>query len=195
MNHHELQQRCRNIRLVVTDIDGILTDGGMYYGEGGDELKQFSVRDGAGVSLMQAVGLHLGAITGEATDLVLRRVKKIGLDFLYAQTLNKRICLEQHSQKQGYTMQEIAYIGDEINDYSLLGQVGLFFTVPDANTIIREKADWVLTTPGGKGVLREVAEILLKSQNNYQQALNGYLQRNKTTEKEPVFYNLKLDKD
>jgi YrbI family 3-deoxy-D-manno-octulosonate 8-phosphate phosphatase len=190
MNQDQLNERCRDIRLVVTDVDGILTDGGMYYGEDGNELKQFSVKDGAGTALMQASGLQLGAMTGEATSMVRRRIKKIGLDFLYAQVSNKLSCLEKHAEKHGCRMQEIAYVGDEINDYLLLGKVGVFFTVPDANTIISEKADWTLKTAGGKGVLREVAKIILKSQGEYEKALNLYLRKIQNIDKEPAFYNL-----
>lgn len=175
MTQKTFEEKCKKIRLVITDVDGVLTDGGMYYSENGDELKKFSVRDGAGIILMQLAGLRIGAFTGEPTKLVERRLKKIGVNFMFSQVKDKLNCLNKYLSENNYDAKETAYVGDEINDYCLLGKVGLFFTVTDANPVIKEKADFVLETTAGQGCLREVAQILLSAQEKLDQALESYI--------------------
>lgn len=175
MKTSEFENRCRQIRLVITDVDGVLTDGGMYYSEGGDELKKFNVRDGVGTALMQLGGLKVGAFTGEATQLVERRLRKIGVEFMFANAKGKDACMDRYLSESNHSACEVAYIGDEINDLCLVGKVGLFFAVSDANPAIKSKADYVLDSEGGRGVLREVARILLNAQGKLQQATQDYL--------------------
>ena len=174
MNSDIFKERCRKIRVVVTDVDGVLTDGGMYYGDDGVELKRFNVRDGAGIALLQAAGLKTGLLTGEISPLIERRAAKIGADFLWTGIKDKLSCLQDFADKTGITLEAIAYIGDEINDCQLPGRTGLFFTVPDGNRLIQEKADWILETPGGNGVLREVALLILETQGTLQEAMRCY---------------------
>jgi YrbI family 3-deoxy-D-manno-octulosonate 8-phosphate phosphatase len=161
--------------MVITDIDGVLTDGGMYYTENGDEIKKFNVRDGVGVRLLQLAGLKVGAVTGERTEIVQRRIDKIDMDFVFRGITDKFSCLKEIIKEHNLQPARIAYIGDEINDYSLLEKVGLFFCPADANMIIKEKADHILQYKGGEGILREVATIILKNQNKLDPALKKYL--------------------
>lgn len=177
MSESDFEKKYRTIRLVITDVDGVLTDGGMYYGESGEELKKFSVRDGVGVVLMQLAGLQVGAFTGEGAKLIERRMKKIGIDFVFTQVKDKLDCLNKYLSENNFDLEEIAYIGDEINDYCLLGKVGVFFTVADANPMIKDKADFILKTKGGQGALREVAQIVLSAQGKLEQALEHYIKR------------------
>lgn len=169
-------ERCKKIRLVITDVDGVLTDGGMYYSETGEELKKFNVRDGVGVALLKLAGTKIGCITGEKNELVKRRAEKMGMDFFAVGVCDKLKYLENYMADNDFEKEEIAYIGDEINDYCLLGRTGLFFTVYDANDIIKEKADFVLQTHGGSGALREVANILLSAQKKLQETLQSYIE-------------------
>lgn len=179
MTKTDFNKKCQAICLVITDVDGVLTDGGMYYSESGGELKKFNVRDGVGVVLMQLAGLRVGAFTGEATKLVERRLKKIGVDFMFSQVKDKLNCLNKCLSDNNYKANEVAYIGDEINDYCLLGKVGLFFAVADANPAIKNKADFVLETPGGQGPLREVAQVLLAAQGKLKKAIESYVTNSK----------------
>lgn len=181
MNRQELEDRCKKIRAVVSDVDGVLTDGGMYYGEHGDELKKFNVRDGVGVAILQASGIAAGIITGESTELVVRRMKKMGMQFAFTGIKNKKAALADFLSKHGLKQEEVAYIGDEINDFCLLGQVGVFFAPNDACNALKEKADYVLITPGGQGVLREVAELLLAAKGEYDSALENYINNSIST--------------
>ncbi|MHC4074854.1 MAG: KdsC family phosphatase [Planctomycetota bacterium] len=177
MNKKDFNKKCRHIRVVITDVDGVLTDGGMYYSEHGDELKKFNVRDGVGVILMQLAGLKVGAFTGEATTLVIRRFEKIGIDFGQGSIKDKLGSLNNYLSENNYKPEQVAYIGDEINDYCLIGKVGLFFTVADANPVIKNKADFILETPGGHGVLREVAQLLLSAQDKLDYAFDLYIKK------------------
>lgn len=179
MKTSEYENRCRQIRLVITDVDGVLTDGGMYYSENGDELKKFNVRDGVGVVLLQLAGLKVGSFTGENTQMVERRLRKIGMDFMFSNVKDKSVCLNDFIKTNNISADQIAYVGDEINDYCLLGKVGLFFTVADANPDIISKADVVLECKGGQGALREIARILLTAQGQLQAAIDKYVSSSK----------------
>jgi len=170
-----LRVRCRALRVVVTDVDGVLTDAGVYYGEAGDELKKFSIRDGAGVALLKSAGLTVGAITGESHALVARRMKKIGADFLLSGVRDKLEAIEHHAARDGFKLTEMGYIGDEINDVCLLGKVGVFFAPADAAPEIRSGADVVLETRGGEGALREAAQMVLAYQGKLQDAIDEYV--------------------
>jgi YrbI family 3-deoxy-D-manno-octulosonate 8-phosphate phosphatase len=175
MKTASIRERCRRLRVVVTDVDGVLTDGGMYYGESGEELKKFNIRDGAGVALLKGAGLAVGAMTGESRELVKRRVEKMGVDFLVSGARHKLGALERCAAERGFTLGEVGYVGDEINDASLLGRVGVFFAVADAGPEIRRGADVILKTRGGDGALREAASIVLRHQGRLASALAEYL--------------------
>ena len=175
----QIKEKCKNVKLVITDVDGILTDGGMYYSESGEELKKFNVRDGIGAILLKNSGIKIGAFTGEPLELNERRLKKIGFDFMFKSVSDKLSCLNKYLEENNLKPENVAYIGDEINDYCLLDKVGVFFTVPDANPIIKEKADHILETAGGDGALREAALTILSAQGKLQQALESYLERSK----------------
>ena len=170
-----------NIKLLILDVDGVLTDGGMYYAESGDEFNKFNVRDGVGCVLLQLAGIKVGAFTGEAGKLIERRTKKIGADFLFTEVRDKLACLNEYLSENNLTKDCVAYIGDEINDYSLLGSVGLFFAVADANDLIRQEADFTLQTRGGEGALREAAQLILTAQEKLTGALEMYIERQKTS--------------
>jgi len=174
MTRTELEAKCRRVKAVITDVDGVLTDGGMYYSESGDELKKFNVRDGVGVVLLKLAGIKVGAMTGEKTALVERRLLKIGGDFLYVGIEDKLACLGEIVRNLQVLPENVAYVGDEINDYALLGQVGLFLTVADANPLVKAKADHVLETRGGEGALREAAALILEAQGRIEEALEAY---------------------
>ncbi len=181
MTEAKMKKRCRAIRVVITDVDGVLTDGGMYYAENGDEFKKFNVRDGVGCALLQLAGIKVGVFTGEGGKLIERRVKKIGADFLFTEVRDKLACLNNYLTENGLTKDCVAYIGDEINDHCLLGNVGLFFAVADANDLIRQKADFTLQILGGDGALREVAQLILTAQKKLSHTLEMYLQRQSTS--------------
>jgi len=174
MTGENLEAKCSNIRVVITDVDGVLTDGGMYYSEKGDELKKFNVRDGVGVALFKAVGIQVGIMTGESLDSIRRRAQKLDLDFVFEGITDKAECLEKFLEERKLPPEQVAYIGDEINDLPLIGKVGLFLAPADACKEIRDKADEVLEVRGGEGVLRGAAGVILGYQGKLEEAVLNY---------------------
>ncbi|MCA9413188.1 MAG: HAD hydrolase family protein [Candidatus Omnitrophica bacterium] len=175
-------EKCQPVRLLLTDVDGVLTDGGLYYGEKGDELKKFSVRDGAAAKLLKEGQFILGALTSDRSALVQRRLKRIGFDFLYYGISDKLAVVERIREELSLGAQEIAYIGDEINDLPLIGNVGFFMTVLDGNPVLRKKADCVLKVKGGEGALREAAVLLLRSKGCFETTLEKSIQADRQNE-------------
>ena len=159
------QERARNIKMVLTDCDGVLTDGGMYYSEQGDESKKFNTRDGMGVQRLRENGILYGIITGEDSALVRRRAQKIHANECFTGVKDKSAVLSEICDKYGLHEAEIAYIGDDLNDLQVLCRVGLPCTVSDACDEIRRAAVYITSACGGNGALREVVELILKSKH------------------------------
>lgn len=148
------------IRMLITDCDGCLTDGGMYYSENGDELKKFNTRDGMAFSILKQNGIICGIVTGEDRQLNRRRSEKLKLDFIKSGITDKVSEIKQISEEYQVPLSEIAYIGDELNDLEALKIVGTSFCPSDANPKVKNAAKYTLKTKGGEGILREVIEIL-----------------------------------
>ena len=154
----------KDIKLVLSDVDGVLTDGSMYYTEAGDELKRFHTYDGFGFQLLMAAGIKTGIITSEDTKMVDRRAKKLGLDYVYQGRRHggKLAAAEEICAKEGITLNEVAYIGDDLNCYELLNVVGLAACPGNARPEIKAiKGIMQLQTAGGSGALRELADFIL----------------------------------
>lgn len=155
----------KKIKLFLTDVDGVLTDAGMYYSEHGDELKKFNTRDGMGLQLLMQAGIKTGIITSENTKMVENRVKKLKLDYLYQgkREGGKLAAAKEICEKEGILLDEVAYIGDDINCFDLLSAVGLAACPADALDKIKSISNiQILTKKGGEGVVREFAEQILK---------------------------------
>lgn len=151
-----------NIKLFLTDVDGVLTDAGMYYSENGDELKKFNTRDAVGLRLLQEAGLKVGIITTEKTKLVERRAKKMGVDLLIQGSGDKASDLDRILQQEGLSAEQVGYIGDDVNDLGILQKVGFAATPADGCAKVKAIAHYVCEAKGGEGAVREVAEMILK---------------------------------
>ncbi len=161
VRHGSLEMRMRRIRLVATDVDGCLTDSGMYYTEHGDELKKFSTRDGLGFRLLREAGYHLAIITLENTELMKRRAAKLRVEELHQGAEDKVSVMAEILQRLGLDWSEAAYLGDDRGDLALLARVGVSACPADAIAEARETVDLVTTVPGGAGAFREFAECIL----------------------------------
>ncbi len=155
------QVQKKSIRMFLTDCDGCLTDGGMYYSEHGDELKKFSTLDGMGFSLLRERGILCGIITAENVELVRRRAEKLKLDILKMGVKDKLAAVKDLCGEYGISLEEVAYIGDDINDKELLAAVGFSASVPNAIASVRESVDYVTERAGGSGAVREVIDYIL----------------------------------
>jgi N-acylneuraminate cytidylyltransferase len=149
------------IRLVATDVDGVLTDSGMYYSESGDELKKFSTRDGKGFELLRNDGLLTCIITGEASRSVERRAAKLRVDEVFTNVQDKVACMDAILRRRGLDWAQVAYVGDDLGDLALLKRVGFSSAPADAVEAVRKAVHLVTVSPGGNGAFREVAEHVL----------------------------------
>lgn len=159
------------IKLVITDIDGVWTDGGMYYDQTGNEWKKFNTSDSAGVLLLKNVKIPLAIITGEDTAIVKRRADKLKVDYLYQGINDKLKVATELCHKLNITLNEVAYIGDDFNDLPLLRKVGVSASPANAANYIKAIVDIKLTTKGGDGAFREFIETLLQKENLLETAL------------------------
>ncbi|NYB72638.1 N-acylneuraminate cytidylyltransferase [Sedimentibacter hydroxybenzoicus DSM 7310] len=149
------------IKCFLTDSDGVLTDGGMYYSENGDELKKFNTKDGMGFKLLKEAGIITGIITGENIELVRRRAEKMKVDEVHLGVHNKMEILNDICSKYNLKYEEIAYIGDDINDLDVIRTVGLGCTVYDGMDCVKDAAKIITKAKGGEGAVREIVEIIL----------------------------------
>jgi YrbI family 3-deoxy-D-manno-octulosonate 8-phosphate phosphatase len=161
-----LADKIMNLRCLLTDSDGVLTDGGMYYSENGDELKKFNTKDGMGFKLLKKHGFITGIISGENIELLKRRANKMKVDEVYLGIQNKMKVIEELCEKHQLAYEEVAYIGDDINDLEVVKRVGLGCSVKNGMECIRENADYVTSVKGGEGAVREVVELILKMRGN-----------------------------
>ena len=154
--------KMQQIKIVLTDVDGVLTDGGMYYSKDGDVMKKFHARDGMGISLLRKNDILTVIVTKEKTKMVKKWAKKMNAK-LFDGVLNKEEILEKICTQYDVFPYEIAYIGDDVNDVNLLKLVGLGVVPKDGNQIAKKSSNYISKTIGGKGVFREVAELILLS--------------------------------
>ena len=159
----ELKERIRHVRLVAMDCDGVLTDGGMYYAESGDEWKKFNTRDGKGVEILRRAGYLTAIITGEDTVIVERRAAKMKVDALIQGAQDKLAALDTLLASHGLVYEQVAYIGDDLNDLPVMQVVGLACAVADATPSVRQSAHYVCGRKGGEGAVREVADLILET--------------------------------
>lgn len=160
----EVVERARRVRFVVMDVDGVLTDAGMYYSERGDELKKFNTRDGQGVALLHEAGLETAILTRESTELVVRRGAKLKIGEVRVGVQDKLSALREMLARRGLSPDEVAYIGDDLHDYEVLRHVGLAVVVQDATRKPRSVAHYVTRARGGEGAVRELSELILEAQ-------------------------------
>ncbi len=156
----------KNIKMLITDVDGVMTDCGMYYSQKNDELKKFNTRDGMGIQLLQENGIKVAIITKERTQIVNQRAKKLKIEELYQGIDNKLDVLEEIKKKYSLDYTEIAYIGDDINDIPVLEKVGLSFCPNDAVDDVKNICKVIAKEKGGNGVVREFYE-LMKQYNSF----------------------------
>ena len=163
-NKSEIIKKSKDIKLIISDVDGVLTDGGMYYNESGEVMKKFNTKDGMGVELCRGK-IKVVLITKEKSKIVLKRAKKMKVDKTYIGIEKKENLLPEICKNYNISEKNIAYIGDDVNDFNIMKQVGFSITPNNGNVNIKEISDYICTTNGGDGVLREVVDIILLNNN------------------------------
>lgn len=152
ISKRELNSKAKKVKLVLTDVDGVLTDNGVYYGADGEQLKRFSIRDGMGVErLLKLAGVETGIITGELSPSVAKRAEKLNIKELHLGIKNKLLVLNEIIKKRKISLEEIAYIGDDVNDLGIIEQVGLTACPADAMDMVKQQTHYICSQNGGYG--------------------------------------------
>jgi 3-deoxy-D-manno-octulosonate 8-phosphate phosphatase (KDO 8-P phosphatase) len=171
----ELLQRASRIECILTDVDGVLTDGTIALLGDTEELKQFHVWDGSGIKYAQRVGLRVGFITGRKSASVARRAAELGVEELHMGAIRKLPVLEEIQAKHGLQAGQIAYLGDDLIDLPILTRVGLAAAVPEAHEEVLSRVHLVTKAGAGKGALREVIELIIKARGDWDKVMKLYL--------------------
>jgi 3-deoxy-D-manno-octulosonate 8-phosphate phosphatase (KDO 8-P phosphatase) len=169
-----LDQRCQPIRLILSDVDGVLTDGGIIFDNQGIEIKRFHVRDGMGIRLWQKAGCRFGLITHRSSNIVKMRVAELGIEIIRQGIDNKLTAMRGILGELRLTPDQVCYIGDDLPDLPVVTAVGLGVAVADACAELRQSAHFVTTLPGGGGAVRETIELILRAQARWEDLVQTY---------------------
>ena len=170
-----LLERAARVRLLVLDVDGVLTDGRLYFDSQGNEMKAFYTQDGLGLKAVQGAGITLALISGRASRMVTDRASALGIEHVYQGRKEKLGAYLDLLAKTGCSDEQTCFIGDDWIDLPLLARAGLAVTVPEAVPAVLARAHWVTTRSGGLGAVRELCELLLDAQGHSEAVLQGYL--------------------
>ena len=171
----QIYDKAKRIRLVIFDVDGVLTDGSLYLTDGGEEIKVFNSRDGHGMKMLRESGVELAIITGRTSRCVELRAKNLGVELLFQGVADKARTFAELLASRKLDAAATAYMGDDVVDLPVLRRCGLALTVPDAPLAVKQHADYVTRAPGGCGAAREVCELIMHAQGALARRLDAYL--------------------
>ena len=175
-NRVELNQaKLDQIRLLLLDVDGVLTDGQITYTDSGEQIKSFSSKDGLGLRLLMDNNIRVGIVTGRKSNALVHRCRNIGIDLVFDGISDKAAALAKIIEQTGILARHIAFVGDDLIDLPAMIRTGVSFTVPDAPKEVKRYADMVTSAKGGHGAVREICEAILKAQGVWENLLNKYL--------------------
>lgn len=171
----DIIEKAKKISLLILDVDGVLTDGGLILGESGNEYKIFYVQDGQGLVMLKESGCQIAVITARSSKIVSERMASLGIEYVFQGQNDKGKSVKDLMNKLGKDREHTAYVGDDFIDLPAMQQVGLAIAVADARPLVKEQADWVTTARGGRGAAREVCEFIMESQGLLQPAIQRFL--------------------
>ena len=172
---NDILEKASKVKLVIFDVDGVLTDGSLFLGDDGQEYKAFHSKDGHGMVMLQQSGIAIAIITGRTSNVVEKRMQSLGIKHVFQGQKHKLPAYQEIKQQLQLADEEIAYVGDDVVDLPVMTRVGLAVAVQDAHALTKEHAHWITPSNGGRGAAREVCEMLMKSQDKLQAALEVYL--------------------
>lgn len=167
-------ERAARVKVMIFDVDGILTDGSLTYGPDGEITKTFNVLDGLGIQLLQKTGVITAIISARKSPIVLARARDLGINHVWQGHQDKRIAFAELLEQTGFTAEQCGYIGDDVIDLPLLTKVGFAVTVPTGHPEVQHRAHYVTRAGGGRGAVREVCDMVLRAQGKYEEALAPY---------------------
>jgi 3-deoxy-D-manno-octulosonate 8-phosphate phosphatase (KDO 8-P phosphatase) len=169
-----ISHKAKNIKAIFFDVDGVLTDGGIIYDNAGQEYKRFNVKDGQIIRHLKQAGIITGVITGRSSQVVKKRCEELKIDVHRHGIHNKLETFEHLLLEQGLEADQVAYIGDDINDLPVLTKCGLSATPADGHKAVKDNVDLILETKGGNGALRELADLILSAQGLYERIIENF---------------------
>ena len=170
----DIRSKAKAIRLIIFDVDGVLTDGSLFIGDDGQEYKAFNSKDGHGMVMLQETGVHIGIITGRTSEVVRIRMASLGIQHVYQGKREKLPAYEELKRALGLTDAQIAYVGDDVVDVPVMSRVGLAIAVQDAHELTKQHSHWTTPSGGGRGAAREACELIMDAQDNLQRMLQVY---------------------
>jgi 3-deoxy-D-manno-octulosonate 8-phosphate phosphatase (KDO 8-P phosphatase) len=168
-------EKAKDIRLVIFDVDGVLTDGGLFFGDDGQEYKMFNSRDGHGIRMLKHGGVEMAVLTGRQSEVVKHRMRDLGVSLVIQGQRDKLPAFKILQAETGISAEHMAYVGDDVVDLPVMRRVGFAVAVNDAHPLVIEHAHWVTQKAGGRGAGREVCELILKAQGKLDAMLESYL--------------------
>jgi 3-deoxy-D-manno-octulosonate 8-phosphate phosphatase (KDO 8-P phosphatase) len=168
-------QLAKDVRLVLFDVDGVLTDGSLFLGDGGEQYKAFNSKDGHGMRMLVDSGVKVGILTGRTSDVVTHRMRDLGIDLVVQGRRDKLDALGGLLHQAGASEETTAFVGDDVVDLPVMRRVRLAIAVADAHPLVRQHAQWVTALPGGRGAAREVCEFIMQAQGSLERMLAPYL--------------------
>ncbi|WP_198147363.1 KdsC family phosphatase [Gilvimarinus polysaccharolyticus] len=171
----ETLTRARRIKLLLLDVDGVLTDCKLYFDNAGNELKAFNTLDGQGIKLLQKSGVKVGIITGRSSALVARRARDLGIELIIQGREDKWQALQEMIEGMDIALNEIAHMGDDWPDLSIMARVGLALSVPNGHSAVTERAHWISHNRGGNGAVRDACDLIMQAQGTYAAMLAPFI--------------------
>jgi 3-deoxy-D-manno-octulosonate 8-phosphate phosphatase (KDO 8-P phosphatase) len=171
----KIEERCRNVELILSDVDGVLTDGAVIFDNQGIELKQFHIRDGLGIRLWQKAGFKFGLLTARSSHIVKMRAAELNIEILRQGFEDKLPAAKEVTASLRLKPEQVCYIGDDLTDLPVLRYVGLGVAVADAAKEVRAAADYVTRSAGGRGAVRELIELVLQAKNRWEDLIRNYV--------------------
>ncbi len=168
-------EKAKKLKLLILDIDGVLTDGKLFFDNQGNEYKSFHARDGHGIKLLRQTGVEVAVISGRKSNSVALRMRNLGIEYVYQGHENKQAAFDEIIEKTGITPEQAAHVGDDLLDLPIMIRVGLAIAVNDANFAVKQRAHWCTTLPGGHGAVREVCDFIMQAQGHFDDIVNFYL--------------------
>ncbi len=170
----ELVKKVEPVRILILDVDGVMTDGSISYSDDGTEIKSFNVKDGHGIKLLKRCGIDCAVITSRSSAALVRRCGELGITHVYQGSLRKLEAYEDLLKRTGLDPLETAYVGDDLVDLPVLRRVGFSVAVNDAVEEVKQRVDYVTRAPGGRGAVREVVEVVLRIKGRWQDVMEPY---------------------
>ncbi|MDH5632013.1 MAG: 3-deoxy-manno-octulosonate-8-phosphatase KdsC [Gammaproteobacteria bacterium] len=171
----EVLERASKVRLVLFDVDGVMTDSSLFIGDDGQEYKAFNSKDGHGIKMMQRTGIDAGIITGRTSEVVRHRVRDLGIKHVFQGCADKLPVYEQLIKDLGISADQTAFVGDDVVDLPIMLRAGLAICVADGHALVKQHSHWVTPTNGGRGAVREVTEMMMFAHGKYSSTMEQYL--------------------